>query len=125
MFTGFLLFFCYLYYSQLNVKCFYNEKYQVYFIFKIKENRTKQFSTLQKSTFFTLNDSFLLVSETPMVMTLHTDSTGGGRQSQGFLQAKKHFCLNYLYLSDKIVFCSGIIQMAASFIFPLTLHVQV
>lgn len=35
------------------------------------------------------------------------------------LSRQKHFCLNYLYLSDKIVFWSGIIQMTASFICPL------
>lgn len=37
----------------------------------------------------------------------------------GISPGKKHFCLNYLYLSDKIVFWSGIIQMTASFICPL------
>lgn len=40
-------------------------------------------------------------------------------------KGEKNFCLNYLDLSDRIVFQPGIIQMTASSIFLLTLHVQI
>lgn len=66
---------------------------------------------------------FLLVRETPMVTTAPADSSGGVRQSRESLQAKKHFCLNYLYLQTKS-FSSLKLSRRPSLCFSLSLHAQ-
>lgn len=95
------------------------------YIFKKENIKLSNSAISKKLTFFTLNDAQFPISKWNTCGHNCTYKFKWRRKAiTGISPGKKHFCLDYLYLSDRIVFCPGIIQMTASFTFPLTLHVQ-